>query len=454
MFNHEIRAIETKNKFVAKGIKKKRRTESNTDQRTRTVTFEPIEGHQYSEFVVRLSSLLYSRVNCGFRSVVEILNIINEAFDGLLGKIPCYNTVENWVKKCGLNAYETAGDTFQGTDYAEVVDESMMIGSEKLLLTLGVPAEHKGNPLDYSDVQVLDIAVSDSWNGERIGEQLKKASEKVGHEPLYVISDNASTMNKGIRCAGMQQHRDISHSVGIYLERAYKEEADFKEYTKLMTESKFKHNMKKIAYLLPPTQRTISRFLNLSDWVKWSSNMLNVYHTFNKEERDAFSFIPKNASLIDELAQVMQCINSIEHICKCQGFSNDTVSQCIKEVRRILMCGNARMINLGFELMKYLQKEATILQSKDAVHNNSSDIIESLFGKYKARKSENKLNGVTPFVLLVPFQVRTANAEQAKSFDFKAALENTKLREIDDWKTKNLTPNLSTLRTNRLKNAV
>lgn len=75
--------------------------------------------------------LLSSRVNCGFRSVVEVLNIFNEVSDGILGTIPCNNTIENWVKKSGFKAYETAGETLQDTDYAEVVDESMMIGSER-----------------------------------------------------------------------------------------------------------------------------------------------------------------------------------------------------------------------------------------------------------------------------------------------------------------------------------
>jgi len=69
--------------------------------------------------------------------------VINDTFDGLLGTIPCYNSIENWVKKCGLKVYETAGVSLKNVDYAGVIDESMMIGSEKLLLTLGVPAEHR-----------------------------------------------------------------------------------------------------------------------------------------------------------------------------------------------------------------------------------------------------------------------------------------------------------------------
>lgn len=108
---------------------------------------------------------------------------------------------------------------------------------------------------------VLDIAVAESWNGENVGLQLQQAAKKVGHDPAYVISDNASIMTKGIRCAQMKHHHDISHSLGMYLERTYKEESDFKTYLKLMTEPTLKHNMKKIAYLLPPKQRTIARFI-------------------------------------------------------------------------------------------------------------------------------------------------------------------------------------------------
>ena len=400
-----------------------------------------------------MSSLLYSRVHCGLRSIVEVLNVINDTFDGLLGEVPCYNTIENWIKKCGLKAYETAGEPLQDSDYAHIVDESMMIGSEKLLLTLGVPATHQGRPLNCGDVSVLDIAIADSWNGEGVGAQLVKASEKVGHNPLYVISDNASIMNKGVRCAQMKHQHDISHSLGMYLERTYKEMPDFKEYVKLMSDSKFKYNMKKIAYLLPPTQRTIARFINLSSWVKWSSKMLDIYHTLNEVERKVFSYIPSNASLIDELSDVTKCIEKIEYICKHEGLSKSTIYQCKKAIEKYLLSGNLRMIELGECIVEFLRKETMVIGSNVDAHNNSSDIIESIFGRYKARKSANKLNGVTPYVLFVPIYTRLINDKQAKKFDFKAALEEKRIGEIDIWSKKNLSPNLVQLRTKQLKKA-
>jgi hypothetical protein len=116
--------------------------------------------------------------------------------------------VENWVKKCGIEVYQTAGIALRDASYAQVTDESMMIGSQKLLLTLGIPAEH---PLNSSEIHVLDMAVAETWNGESVGKRLQVASDKAGHAALYLVTDNASIMIAGARHAGMRHYHDISH---------------------------------------------------------------------------------------------------------------------------------------------------------------------------------------------------------------------------------------------------
>ncbi|GHT01606.1 hypothetical protein AGMMS49525_02810 [Bacteroidia bacterium] len=71
--------------------------------------------------------------------------------------------------------------------------------------------------------------------------------------PEYAISDNASIMAKGIRLSGIDHHRDISHSLGMYLERTYKEADDFKAYVK-----------------------------------QWSCKMLDVYHTLSCQKKTVY----------------------------------------------------------------------------------------------------------------------------------------------------------------------
>jgi hypothetical protein len=385
------------------------------------------------------------------RSIIEVLKVVNETFEGILGEVPSYNTIGNWVKKYGLDVYNLSGKSLKGQDYAEVIDGSMMIGSEKLLLTPAVPSAHQGRPLCHSDVSVLDLSVSTGWTGESVKTQLGKATEKVGHVPGYVISDNASIMAKGIRLSGIAHHRDISHSLGMYLERTYKEASDFKAYVKEMADVKFKHNMKKIACLLPPTQRTIARFINLSGWVKWSCKMLDVYHTLSCEEQSIFSFIPASASLINELPDVVDCAESIESICKHQGFSRESFGQCQLQTRKKLFTGNSRMIQLGCGMLNFLNTEASLLKSNKDVHNNSSDIIESVFGTCKARKSPNKLHGVTPFILFIPAHIQLLKNKNAKNYLFKERLERIYLKDIDTWASGNLSTNLVSKRTQILK---
>lgn len=258
-------------------------------------------------------------------------------------------------------------------------------------------------------------------------------------------------MTKGIRLCGIPHHRDISHSLGMYLERTYKKADDFKLHVKHMTEVKFKHTMKKVAYLLPPSQRTIARFINLSDWVKWSVNMLNIYHTLSVEEKSVFSFIPANAWLIEELSEVMCWIESIEHICKYQGLSKRSIRRCQAQIKKSLSTASERMIKLAYQILIFLDKEADLLASDQEVRNNSSDIVESLFGIYKRRKSPNKLYGVTPFILFIPVHTQLINATNAKHFHFKECLERIQLKDIEEWAAENLSPNLVTKRNKTLK---
>ncbi|GHT06115.1 hypothetical protein FACS189440_02740 [Bacteroidia bacterium] len=62
------------------------------------------------------------------RSIIEVLEVVNETFEGIMGELPSYNTIGNWMKKYGLDVYNLSGKSLKGQDYAEVIDESMMSG--------------------------------------------------------------------------------------------------------------------------------------------------------------------------------------------------------------------------------------------------------------------------------------------------------------------------------------
>ena len=80
----ELRGLKAENN-------KKKRADHKTDRGTKQITFRTAWGYKYNELVIRLAVLLRSRLPiCGSRSIVVILEILNECFKGeLFDSIPC-----------------------------------------------------------------------------------------------------------------------------------------------------------------------------------------------------------------------------------------------------------------------------------------------------------------------------------------------------------------------------
>lgn len=110
---------------------------------------------------------------------MKILEIFNEALEGKCGKIPSYNTVENWMKKLGLSTYENDS---KPTDkkFACIIDESIMVNREKLLLILGIPANHLGRPIKHEDVTVIGMKSSGGFKGDDIKQEIENPLKELG----------------------------------------------------------------------------------------------------------------------------------------------------------------------------------------------------------------------------------------------------------------------------------
>ena len=164
---------------------------------------------------------MYVCMNCGFRSVVKGLELFNDFLSGALGSLPCHQSIENWLLKVGIVEYLDTCSFFKDKRYAIIVDESITVGSQKLLLILAVPADHVGHALSHSDVKVLAVLVSSSWKAEDVEKEISKLCDKIGHAPEYMINDNGHNLRRGAELANVPRHRDISHTIGIIMKEEY-----------------------------------------------------------------------------------------------------------------------------------------------------------------------------------------------------------------------------------------
>lgn len=230
--NQQLKSDVRKAKKDSSKANKKRRQDNNIERRTRKVVVSPVRGHKFSELAIKLATVIYSNVGCGLRSVVNLLEIIDETFDGVFqGELPSHTEISNWAKKNGLATYMDSGKRLSGMKYCEIIDECITVGNQKVLLTLAAPSLPQGHPLRHEDVEALGVAVAPSWDGDSVKNEIGHCSRKVGHNPEYIVSDNGVNLSKGIRETGITHHRDKSHSIGLILENAYKGQADFEAFT-------------------------------------------------------------------------------------------------------------------------------------------------------------------------------------------------------------------------------
>jgi hypothetical protein len=428
-----------------------RRAKKNFLTVSNSLEIKRINRHTYPDLVVKLAVELYLFTHCGFQKVSELLSYLNIFFGLQLEKIPCANSIENWVKKSGYNIYHQSPSAFSEKDYAQIVDESMMLGSEKMLLTLGVEAQKvNDNALQHKDIKVLNLSVAEKWNSETVKANLQETEKKTGHPPLYSISDNDSKLRKAFRERGCQWIRDIGHTVATLIEQVYGEDAVFKRFIKNLLEVKVREVMRAGSYLLPPRQRTIARFMNLSPIIQWA---IKMYHNFSKlsdEETKTFLFVKEYFPLIEELEQIFNCVNCILKQAKNEGYSKKKIKDYIREIQDSLTHQSSRVQQVKLSLCAYLEEEKRKLPASNSIWHCSSDVIESMFGIYKYRQPRNKLNGITPYVLVIPLVAAAGHKSEPSGIDFKENLEGVFMKDLTQWKENNLTENLVVKRRKKL----
>ena len=374
-----------------------------------------IDRHKYDEFMVTCAVEFCVKCHCSLRSCAALLKLLSEKM-GWEVPTPCYTTIKTWLEKSGYHIYYSSKDSEFFDGYAVIVDESMIIGGQKLLVTLGVPkSKDNEEDLTLGDVQVLNMEVKSSWNSETIGETLKNQSEEMGQSPSYVVSDNASTISKAVREQKVPHLRD-GHTTALVIQHVYEKDEEFKSFMKEVSGVKFREVMRPSAYLLPPKQRTIACFMNLSGIADWASNLLQVLKKLSESEQQVFAFLWCYACLIGELCLVFSCANKVMKCLKSKGLSEATTAECLAEITVLQSSPQLRVRAVGDGLAEYINEEKKKLRDNEAVWHISSDVIESLFGYYKKIKSPNPLNGVTTQILVLPLLTRmNSNNEFTKS---------------------------------------
>jgi len=395
-----------------------------------------------------MSLLLCVYVGVSPRQAAKAVKVVAFMFNGMLGKAPCHTTIRTWLAKMGIDTMKHKNIDIKQA-YALILDASISVNDQQMLLALKVPADHTGKALTHADEEVVGMAVSNNWPAEKVKDFCNEIASEQKHSPEYYITDNGNNLKKAVELLELPHHKDISHTFAMYLKWIYEKDEEFINFKNLVANTKHLA-LTKFAYLMPPKQRSMARFMNMYPIVDWAKKILLNYPKMTKDEKYYFSFVYRNAGFVEELDEVLTTYTDIMKLCKQDGFSLKTVDKCMDVMGQRLLDGNERMRRLKDYMNGYFDTECKLLTDKHPVHNISSDIIESDFGLFKDRMPMNKTNGFTESILFVPLKSKLHDINSVKRIDINTAMERTTMNDVKHWKACNLKPNPLVKRRNLL----
>lgn len=366
------------------------------------------------------------------------------------GGTPSHTVIHNWVMRYGLYILNELPK--KRDDWIYILDHSIESGRKQCLLILGVSLKtfrQKSCRLRHEDMKVLATDIVDSATGDSVTKSLMRVAEKTG-VPAQIVSDGGPNIINGceefIKLVdgenSILKTYDVTHQAALILKHLLTDDERWKSFCEKTRETKrfLVHTV--LGHLAPPKPRDKSRWQNLDIYVKWAEMILKQKKSsMSKQEKEKFEakleWIKAYKSQIREWRSILNLLESLKFEVKTNGLSRST-RENFEKASVALNIETPRMKKVHEQIMSYIKDECDGL---DGVFLGSSDIIESVFGKYKNFSGKSPMKEIGRTILTIP--AFTSKITYSK---VDAAMDSVSAQDVTDWLSKNIGTTLLTKR--------
>jgi hypothetical protein len=391
--------------------------------------------------MITLSLLLQLSAGVGLRGVEKVVEILTRFFP-FTTSIPSWGSHRLWLLRVGY--YKLTRPKEIADDWVWIVDLTIQAGSMKCLSVLGlrrsaIEDTRKNNTLSHADVEPITLVPVERSNGEIVYQQLEEAAQKTG-VPRQIIADAGSDVKSGI-LQFIQQHPetdyiyDVKHFTACLLEHEFKSDLMWVEFTKWASHIRSTWHQTPFSYLEPPNQRSKSRYMNMEILVDWGVQMLAfIDHLQEKcpapSEREIIQekmdWILSFRADLAEWKTILELIEKTETYVRTQGFFPQG-DQPLRSLLRLAPPSTERTIRMRWSLIEYVLDESLKAQPGECLLG-SSEVIESVFGKFKYMQREHEKGSLTAMVLAIPAMVSQTTQEVVAR-----AMETIPVQKVRTW---------------------
>jgi hypothetical protein len=406
-----------------------------------------LSGYKYGLSVIYLSVSLY-QLGLSFRTTSSVLSLFFQ-FSGLPFSAPSYGTISVWVQKQGLYLLEQGNKVVKNSSdrWCLIVDESFSLGKSRLMVVLGVRLNSllSGRALNTRDVVPLVIRSRAEWKADDVSTILTEATEKVGGSVAYMLSDQGTNLVCAAKQNQLAYIPDWSHYSANILKNCYAEDADFKLFNEKMGAFKKKRKQSIYTYYSPPNLSVKVRFMNYIPFLEWANTILSNFVQIPAEIVEELRFLQNIRLFIIEMTDLFYTVREIGVLLKKEGINHEQSAKAIVKLTALQekYPNNLRVANFVTSVKEYFAITLPIYDNyalnmpKDTPFFDallaSSDIIESIFGKFKHRASKNPKKGFSANCLIIPLFCK-----QFSPYEVLNAMQKVSCIKLEKWKNKNL----------------
>lgn len=408
---------------------------------------EPVEvsvavGHHYSVETVQLAVQQVIVSGSSLRGVEKNFKLCNNEDKT---STPSFSSIRNWLGRIGL--YELQKEKEYRSDWIFIVDLTIELGKQKCLLVLGVTQEYLSEyvlpfnrGLKHKDVQVLMLEIMDSTKGDLIEEKLSKLASKIG-SPLQIIADHGNDLQKGIKLYTQKNPSviytyDVTHAMALILKHELANSERYQSFIKLCNQTRNQLKQTELSFLSPPSQRCQCRYFNIERLIDWAQKILNSSidiiadllpiesKVLNQKLKDKFGWLIEYQEEIKVWSQMLKMTRTVETELKICAISQQSVTKL-----EFLQSDLDSNINPNFKqkIVDYLIKESSLIPTSMNLLA-TSDIIESIFGKYKQFSSRCSIKQIGQTVLSISLCTMNLTTSVVKE-----ALETVRYIDLKAW---------------------
>jgi hypothetical protein len=392
---------------------------------------------------------------CSQRAAARIVSWISALWPGW-HQTPCANTGRNWLFRVGL--YELTCPQEQGDDWVWLVDHTVQLGAHKGLVVIGLrlgPWQADPRPLEHQDVRLLHLAPMEHSDGQAVRRELKKVVARTG-VPRQIVSDGGADLKKGVELFRQTHPRtthtyDITHKVACLLKKELEADPAWEQFISESNLARRGLALTSAGFLVPPALKTKARYMNLDSLVGWGRKAL-AYLKRLRKRRQKRAAAAAEARLIEarlkglrrfrgrltEWSTLLTVAQAAEHYVRHHGWHAAAEAELRRRLQPLANCARSR--RLKNRLLQFAAEQAAAARPGERLIG-STEVLESLIGKYKRLQALHSAHGMTQMILALGAIVGRRCQDTIHQ-----ALTHTTTRHVADWCRAHLGPTLQSRR--------